>query len=96
MNYRRFHSFRDKGETIEVTSRVYELELLLDGRVVWQRKSTHSSPMHLQLQEGESIRAAIARVMKPKAGNFRGRLPSYVVRPEYLEPLGNSKLSLGM
>ena len=96
VHYRRFHAFRDQGETIEVTSRVYELELLRDGRVVWQRKSTHSAPMHLQLQEGESIRSAIARVMKPKAGNFRGRLPSYVVRPEYLEPLGNSKLSLGM
>jgi len=96
VHYRSFHSFRDEGETIDVTSRVYELELLLDGRVVWQRKATHSAPMHLQLQEGESTRSAIARVMKPRAGSFRGRLPSYVVRPEFLEPLGKSKLSLGM
>ena len=95
VHYRKFHSLRDAGETINVTSRIYELELLLDGRVVWQRKSTHSAPMHLQLQEGESIRSAITRVMKPNAASFRGRLPSYVVRPEYLEPLGSSKLSLG-
>ena len=95
VHYRRFHVFRGEGETIDVTSRVYEIELLLDGAVVWERKSTHSAPRHLQLQEGETIRAAIARVMKPRAGYFRGRLPSYVVRPEYLEPLGSSKLSLG-
>jgi hypothetical protein len=95
VHYRSFHAFRDAGETINVTSRIYELELLLDDRVVWQRKSVQSAPRHLRLKEGETTRDAIARVMKPNAGSFRGRLPSYVLRPEYLEPLGKSKLSLG-
>jgi len=94
VNYRSFGTFRGQGETIEVTSRVYELELLRQGVVVWRRESTHSAPRHLQLNKGETIRAAIDRVLKPRAGNFHGRLPSYVVRPEYREPLGKSKLSL--
>jgi hypothetical protein len=96
VQYRPFGAFRGQGEVIDVTSRIYEMELLLDDRVVWQRKSVHSAPRHLRMREGETIRDAIARVMKPHAGSFRGRLPSYVVRPEYLEPLGKSKLSLGM
>ena len=94
VRYRSFHDHFGEGEVIEVTSRVYELELLKAGAVVWKRTSTHAAPHHLQLEDGETIRAAIDRVMKPRGANFNGRLPSYVVRPEYLEPLGTSKLSL--
>jgi len=94
VRYTRFGAFNDKGETISVTSRVYELELQRNGAIVWQRKSHHSAPHHVRMEKGESIRAAVDRVMKPTARNFRGRLPSYVLRPEYREPLGKSKLSL--
>lgn len=94
INYHMFGSFGRQGEQIEVTTRVYELELLQDGVPVWRRESVQSAPLHLHLQSGETTRAAIDRVMKPTADRFRGRLPSYVVRPEYREPLGTSKLSL--
>ena len=96
VRYRRFGAFHnDPGETIDVTSRIYELELLLNGTIVWRRESVQSAPMHLQLKDGETIRAAVDRVLKPKGVNFKGRLPSYVVRPEHRKPLGTSRLSLG-
>jgi hypothetical protein len=94
IEYHNFGAFHQPGEVIEVTNRIYELELLLDGVPVWKRESTQSAPMHLHLEKGETTRAAIDRVMKPTGASFRGRLPSYVVRPEYREPLGSSKLSL--
>jgi hypothetical protein len=94
IQYRHFGDFHGEGETISVTRRIYELELLQDGVPVWKRESVQSAPMHLQMQKDESIADAIARVMKPSGASFRGRLPSYVVKPEYLEPLGTSKLSL--
>ena len=96
INYRRFHDHFGKGETLSVTSRVYELQLLLDETPIWKRKSVHSPPHHLQMQKGETIRSAVTRLMKPTAANFRGRLPTYVVRPEFQEPLGTSKISPGM
>ena len=93
VDYRPFGAFRGQGQEVSVTARIYELELLHDGTPVWQRKAVQSAPHHLQLQEGESIHAAIDRVMKPSVGNFKGRLPSYVLRPEYRKPLGSTKLS---
>ena len=93
INYRNFHDHFGKGETFEVTKRVYELQLLLDGAPIWKRTSVQSPPMHLRMERGENIRSAVARVMKPTAANFRGRLPAYVVRPEYQDPLGTSKIS---
>ncbi|QEG34381.1 SHD1 domain-containing protein [Bythopirellula goksoeyrii] len=95
IRYRGFHDHFGKGELIDVVNRIYEMELLLNGAVIWKRESVHSAPYHLQLQEGESTRTAIDRVMKPSGANFKGRLPSFVVRPEYMEPLGKSNLSLG-
>lgn len=94
VHYRSVPSFRDKGETLSVTSRIYELELLLDGAIIWQRKAVHSAPHWLHMERGESTQDAVARVMKPKALNFSGRLPAFVVRPEFMEPLGSSKMSL--
>jgi hypothetical protein len=96
VNYRDFHAgLRNTGQTLDVTSRVYELELQMDGTTIWRRNAVHSAPHFVQMQQGESIHDAIARMMKPTAANFSGRLPAYVVRPEYLEPLGNSRLTLG-
>ncbi len=94
LNYRSFSAFDRTNEKIDVTTRVYKLELLQDGVPIWNRTSKQSPPHFLRLQEGESIRAGIARVMKPNSGSFRGRLPSYVVKPEYREPQGTSKLSV--
>jgi hypothetical protein len=94
VNYRAFHTFRDAGQTLSVTSRVYDLELLLEGIVIWRRKATHSAPHILHMESGETTEDAVARVMKPTAANFSGRLPAYVVRPEFLEPLGTSRLTL--
>jgi hypothetical protein len=97
MNYRGFGAFRhdDPGQQVSVTSRIYELELQQNGVVIWKRNAVHSAPHHLHLQEGESIQTAIDRIMTPRAENFAGRLPSYVVRPEFSVPLGTSTLSLG-
>jgi hypothetical protein len=96
VNYRDFHAgLRDSGQTISVTSRIYELELQMDGTTIWRRNATHSAPHMVHMQQGESINDAIQRIMKPTAASFSGRLPAYVVKPEYLEPLGSSRLSLG-
>ncbi len=95
MVYQRFGDFRSKGETMNVTNRVYKLQMLLSGTPIWNRESVHSPPHHLRLEKGETIRAAVDRVMQPKAGNFRGRLPAYVVRPKFQEPLGTTKISPG-
>jgi DNA-binding beta-propeller fold protein YncE len=96
VSYRDFHAgLRDPGQTIDVTSRIYELELQMDGATIWRRNAVHSAPHMVHMQQGESIHEAVARIMKPTAANFAGRLPAYVVRPEYLEPLGSSRLSLG-
>jgi hypothetical protein len=96
VNYRTFGAgFRDPGQPIDVTSRIYELELQMDGTTIWRRNAVHSAPHMVHMQQGESIHDAIARIMKPTASNFSGRLPAYVVRPEYLEPLGSSRLTLG-
>ena len=81
-------------ETFSVTPRIFELDLLDQGISIWKRTSTQSTPHHIQTQRGESIEAAVMRLMKPTASNFRGRLPAYVVKPEYAEPLGSSKLSV--
>lgn len=85
---------RRDTETFSVTPRIFELELLDNGVSVWKRTSTQSPPHFIRTQEGESIEAAVKRVMKPSANSFRGRLPAYVVKPEYNEPLGSSKLSV--
>jgi hypothetical protein len=96
VHYRMFGAgFRDPGQEMDITSRIYELELQMDGTTIWRRNAVHSAPPMVHMQQGESIHDAIARIMKPTAANFSGRLPAYVVRPEYLEPLGNSRLSLG-
>lgn len=94
LNYRSFHALDRTNETVNVTTRVYKLELRKDGVPIWSRTSTQSPPHFLRLQEGETIRDGISRVMKPNGGSFRGRLPAYVVKPEYLEPQGTSKLSV--
>ena len=91
--YRSFGVFHGQGQEISVTTRIYELELLHEGVPIWQRKAVQSAPHHLQLEEGESTRDAIRRVMKPSVNNFKGRLPSYVLRPEYRKPLGSTQLS---
>ncbi len=95
----RYHLFgrfgRDPGETVSVTNRVYDLELQQDGVTIWKRNAVHSAPHHIRMERGESIQAAIERIMKPRAENFAGRLPSYVVKPEFSEPLGSSKLLPG-
>lgn len=94
-NYRTFGArFRDPGEVISVTSRIYELELQMDGVPIWQRNAIQAAPHMVHMEKGESIQEAVARNMKPTAGNFSGRLPAYVLRPEYQEPLGQSRLSL--
>ena len=59
VRYTRFGAFNGTGETINVTSRVYELELQRNGAILWQRKSVHSAPHHVRMEEGESIRAAV-------------------------------------
>lgn len=95
VNYRSFGvGFREPGQIIDVTSRIYELELQMDGTSIWRRNAVHSAPHMVHMQQGESIHDAIARIMKPTAANFSGRLPAYVVKPEFQEPLGQSRLSL--
>jgi len=93
INYRRFHDLLGKGETFEVTKRIYELQLRKKGVTLWKRESVQSPPHHLQMKKGETIRDAVARVMLPQAENFRGRLPAYIVRPEFQGPLGTSIIS---
>ena len=95
ITYRSFGDHFGKGETLSIAPQIYELQLLKDGAKIWQRESVQSSPMHLQLEKGENTRTAINRVMTPTAKNFRGRLPNYVVRPEFQGPLGTSKISGG-
>lgn len=96
VHYRMFGAgFRDPGQEMDITSRIYELELQMDGATIWRRNAVHSAPPMVHMQQGESIHDAVARIMKPTAANFSGRLPAYVVRPEYLEPLGSSRLTLG-
>lgn len=94
VTYQMWGLFRRESETISVTDRVYTLLLQLNGVPIWKRESVVSSPHHIRLKEGETIREAVARVMKPRSQNFEGRLPAYVVKPEYSEPLGSSKMLL--
>lgn len=95
IRYQSFHDPFGQGETFEVTKRIYVLQLQQNGLTIWKRESVHGPPHHLRMQKNETIRSAVARVMKPTAASFRGRLPTYVVRPEFQEPLGNSTISSG-
>ncbi len=95
ITYRRFGAFRNEGQTIDVQKRAYKLELQLDGVPIWERKTVDGPPHFLQMEQGETIQTALARVLKPTAFKFRGRLPTHVVRPEFRGPLGTSTISAG-
>jgi hypothetical protein len=90
--YRSFQDHFGPGETLEVQQRVYTLHLRQQGITLWKRETVQGPPHHLFLPEGETVRTAVARVMQPTAASFRGRLPTYVLRPEYQEPLGSSTI----
>ena len=96
VTYQSFDAINRERETVSVTDRVYKLEIQKNGVPIWDRTFTMSSPMHIRLQENESIREGVTRVMTPKKEYFQGRLPTYVVKPEHQKPLGKSKLSLGL
>ena len=89
-----FFGHRQKDQTIKVTDRVYKLEMQVSGATVWEHKSTQQAPHHLRLEENESVQDGIRRSMKPTKHHFGSRLPAYVVKPEYQEPLGTSELSI--
>lgn len=82
---------RHGEQSFQVTSNVYKLELKLNGQTIWERTSTQRAPAHVRLQRGETIRAAVDRLMKPDSRYFAARLPQYVVKPEYHEPRGTSR-----
>jgi len=76
-----YRSFGIGGQTqnVSVTGRVYELELVADGQVVWSRKSVQRAPHHLRLEKDETIDQAVERIMQPNHSYFGATIPARVM-----------------
>jgi WD40 repeat protein len=93
ITYRRFGAPFRQTEKASYTQRLFELELSVDGQIVWSRKRVMDAPFHLQLQQGESVEQAIERAITADTGFFRSTIPSRVL-PTELEKARTSKLSI--
>jgi hypothetical protein len=91
--------FRENREQVTVTSKWYEVELMVDGQSAWKRTSTiqAGSPPVIWLEKDESAQQAIDRQNAERSAGFAfsTSIPRYVVHPKYAGPLGTSKISLG-
>lgn len=86
-------------EQANVTARIFSVELQIDGQTAWlyrSGQSTQFNPMHIQMNEGESVQQAVDRQMENDfKSRFRGlRIPSHVVHPDKAGPLGTSQLTI--
>jgi hypothetical protein len=84
VDYRSF-GFRGESQKVSVTTRVYELELIAGGQVVWSRRAVQSPPMHIMIRDKESIDDAVQREMQPNMGYFGSAVPSRVLKPELVQ-----------
>jgi hypothetical protein len=82
VDYRTFGVFRGESQKINVTERVYELELIAGGQVVWKRRAVQSPPMHIMMRDKETIDEAVHREMQPNMGYFGSAVPSRVLKPD--------------
>lgn len=84
----------DRTETqVSYTPLVYRTTLEIDGAKVWEKESIQSPGAFLPSKEGETVDQAVNRVMDPNASYFGGRFPTHLVKPQYQEPPGTTKLS---
>jgi WD40 repeat protein len=91
-----FH--RQNVEQVTVTSKRYEVEVMVDGQSAWKQISTiqAGAPSAIWLQNGESAQQAIDRQNAANSANFSfsATMPRYIVHPKYAGPMGTSKISL--
>jgi hypothetical protein len=92
IEYSMFGAF-GQTQKASVTERVYELELVVDGQIVWSRRYVQGAPMHIQLQENETVDAAITRMMQSQGGYLGGAIPSRVL-PAALAERRQSQLTI--
>ena len=90
---------REDREQVTATSKLYEVELTVDGQSAWKNTSTiqmGNSPPVIWLKEGESGQQALDRQNAERSAHFSfsAAIPRYVVHPKYAKPLGTSKISL--
>lgn len=91
-----FH--RGDTEQVTVTSKRYEVEIMVDGQSAWKLVSTMQAgaPHVIWLQQGESAQQAIDRqnAARDASFSFSASIPRYVVHPKYAGPIGTSKITL--
>jgi WD40 repeat protein len=92
--YKSFHAFDRESSTVSVTQRVYEIELLVDGKSVWRRRTVQDAPQHIMMERDETIEQAVARVMAPNPGYFGTGIPSRIL-PDELARSRTSTLTAG-
>ncbi|HYO24807.1 MAG TPA: SHD1 domain-containing protein [Lacipirellulaceae bacterium] len=92
ISYSVFGAFGQEQKT-SYTQRVFELELLVDGEVVWRRRRVQEAPHHLRLEENESVDQAVQRLMRMDVGFFRSTIPSRIL-PTAAEQARTSTLSV--
>jgi hypothetical protein len=80
VEYRSFGMLRGT-EKATVVHRVYELTLTRDGATLWTRRHVQRAPHFIQMQQDESLDAAIARLMQPTSANFGTGIPSRLLTP---------------
>lgn len=92
-----FH--RENREQVTVTTKHYEVELMIDGQSAWKTATTIQSgpPPVIWLEGGESAQQAIDRqnAQRTSGFSFAASLPRYVVHPKYAGPRGTSTISYG-
>jgi hypothetical protein len=90
-----YRSFGSGFETQKAnyTQRVFELELVANGEILWKRSTVLDAPHNLQLKEGESLDQAINRVLTTDPGFFRATVPSRML-PLAAEKARTSTLSI--
>ncbi|MDC0937351.1 SHD1 domain-containing protein, partial [Pirellulales bacterium] len=82
IQYRNFGITRGEPDKVSETERVYLLELKINGEVVWTRRQVQGPPHFLQMEQGETVQQAVARVMEPTAGYFGSGIPDRILDPE--------------
>lgn len=98
MEYETLGGFISERRTSKhrVTGQRLELKYQVGGETVWQYVSETEPPHFLDLQEGESIAQALARLMKQDPQHFTNVwLPGYVARGAVDRPLGSSPAPAG-
>jgi hypothetical protein len=92
INYRMFGAPFGQTEKTSYTQRVFELELIVNGENVWQRRRVVEAPHIIHLKENETVDQAIDRYMTADTGFFRSTVPSRVL-PTAAEKARTSTLS---